>query len=37
MREADQLARELADRTGGLVFSVDYRLARDGVHFPVPA
>ncbi|RKR29875.1 alpha/beta hydrolase fold domain-containing protein [Arthrobacter oryzae] len=36
MREADQAARELADRTGGLVFSVDYRLARDGVHFPVP-
>jgi acetyl esterase/lipase len=36
MREADQVARELADRTGGLVFSVDYRLARDGVHFPVP-
>ena len=23
-------------RTGGVVFSVDYRLARDGVHFPVP-
>jgi acetyl esterase/lipase len=36
MREADQVAREVADRTGGLVFSVDYRLARDGVHFPVP-
>ena len=36
MREADQVARELADRTGGLVFSVDYRLAGDGVHFPVP-
>ncbi|MGM9470410.1 alpha/beta hydrolase [Pseudarthrobacter sp. YS3] len=36
MREADQLARELAERTGGVVFSVDYRLARDGVHFPVP-
>ncbi|MDF9749350.1 alpha/beta hydrolase fold domain-containing protein [Arthrobacter sp. ES3-54] len=36
MREADQVARELADRTGGLVFSVEYRLARDGVHFPVP-
>lgn len=36
MREADQVARELADRTGGLVFAVDYRLARDGVHFPVP-
>lgn len=36
MREADQLAREVADRTGGMVLSVDYRLARDGVHFPVP-
>lgn len=36
MREADQLARELVQRTGGVVFSVDYRLARDGVHFPVP-
>ncbi|WP_426226515.1 alpha/beta hydrolase [Pseudarthrobacter sp. DSP2-3-2b1] len=36
MREADQLARELVERTGGVVFSVDYRLARDGVHFPIP-
>ena len=36
MREADQVARELVGRTGGLVFSVDYRLAREGVHFPVP-
>lgn len=36
MREADQVARELVERTGGVVFSVDYRLARDGVHFPVP-
>jgi acetyl esterase len=36
MREADQLARELVQRTGGVVFSVDYRLAREGVHFPVP-
>lgn len=36
MREADQVARELVARTGGIVFSVDYRLARDGVHFPVP-
>ncbi|MFJ5958844.1 alpha/beta hydrolase [Paenarthrobacter sp. NPDC092416] len=36
MREADQLARELVQRSGGVVFSVDYRLARDGVHFPVP-
>lgn len=36
MREADQLARELADRTGGVVVSVGYRLARNGVHFPAP-
>ena len=36
MREADQLAREVADRTGGVVLSVGYRLARGGVHFPVP-
>ncbi len=36
MREADQLARELVQRTGGVVVSVDYRLAKDGVHFPVP-
>ncbi|MFE4196748.1 alpha/beta hydrolase [Paenarthrobacter sp. NPDC056912] len=36
MREADQTAREVADKTGGVVFSVDYRLARDGVHFPAP-
>ena len=36
MREADQLARELAAMTGGLVLSVDYRLAGGGVHFPVP-
>ena len=36
MREADQLAREVAARSGGVVVSVDYRLARDGVHFPVP-
>ncbi|MDV8147639.1 alpha/beta hydrolase fold domain-containing protein [Arthrobacter sp. B10-11] len=36
MREADQLSREVAARMGGIVLSVDYRLARDGVHFPVP-
>ena len=36
MREADQLAREVAVRSGGMVVSVDYRLARNGVHFPVP-
>lgn len=36
MREADQLAREVAVRSGGLILSVGYRLARDGIHFPVP-
>jgi acetyl esterase/lipase len=36
MREADQLAREVAARSSGVVVSVDYRLARGGVHFPVP-
>ena len=36
MREADQLAREIAVRSGGIVVSVDYRLARNGIHFPVP-
>ena len=36
MREADQLAREVAARSGGLVVSVDYRLAGGGVSFPVP-
>jgi acetyl esterase len=36
MPEADWVARELAGR-GIAVCSVDYRLATDGVHYPVPA
>lgn len=36
MRESDQLGREVAARSGGVVVSVGYRLALDGVHFPVP-
>jgi alpha-L-rhamnosidase len=36
MPEADSVARELCARTGAVIASVDYRLARDGVHFPVP-
>jgi acetyl esterase len=35
MPESDYLARVLA-AAGTPVLSVDYRLARDGVHFPVP-
>jgi acetyl esterase len=36
MPEADSVARHIADRTGGVVVSLDYRLAVDGVHYPVP-
>jgi acetyl esterase/lipase len=36
MREADWTARELCSRAGAVVVSVDYRLAVDGVHHPVP-
>jgi xylan 1,4-beta-xylosidase len=36
MPEADAVARGLALRTGARVVSVDYRLAVDGVHHPVP-
>ncbi|MFE4833664.1 alpha/beta hydrolase fold domain-containing protein [Arthrobacter sp. NPDC056691] len=36
MRESDQLGREVAARSGGVVVCVGYRLALDGVHFPVP-
>ena len=36
MPEADVLAREIVARTGVVVVSVDYRLCRDGIHFPVP-
>lgn len=36
MPEADVLARELCARAGVTTVSVDYRLAVEGVHFPVP-
>jgi acetyl esterase/lipase len=36
MREADWTARELCVRAGAVVVSVDYRLAVDGVSYPVP-
>lgn len=34
--ESDMVSREVASRADAVVISVDYRLARDGVHFPVP-
>jgi acetyl esterase len=36
MREADWTAREVCGRAGAVVVSVDYRLAVDGVCYPVP-
>ena len=36
MPEADRTAREVCARAGAVVVSVDYRLAVDGVHHPVP-
>ena len=36
MPEADATGRELCRRAGAVVVSVDYRLATQGVHFPVP-
>ncbi|MDW6057566.1 alpha/beta hydrolase fold domain-containing protein [Streptomyces sp. FXJ1.4098] len=36
MPEAHVVSAELADRAGALVVSVDYRLAVDGTHYPVP-
>lgn len=36
MPEADRTAREVCARADAVVVSVDYRLARDGVHYPVP-
>lgn len=36
MPEADATARELCVRAGAVVVSVDYRLATQGVHYPVP-
>ena len=34
--EADHFSRQMADRTGAVVISVDYRLCTDTVHLPVP-
>ena len=36
MREADWTAREVCARADAVVVSVDYRLAVDGVSYPVP-
>jgi acetyl esterase len=36
MREADLTAREVCARAGAVVVSVDYRLAVDGICYPVP-
>jgi acetyl esterase len=36
MPEADVVSRELAHRAGAVIISVGYRLATDGVTFPVP-
>jgi acetyl esterase len=36
MPEADWVAREVAQRAGAVVVSVDYRLAVNGVAYPVP-
>lgn len=37
MPEADAVAREIANRAGAVVVSVDYRLCVNGVHFPAPS
>lgn len=37
MPEADAVAREIVDRAGAVVVSVDYRLCVNGVHFPAPS
>lgn len=36
MPEADWTARQVCERAGAVVVSVDYRLCLDGVHHPVP-
>jgi acetyl esterase/lipase len=36
MPEADATAREVCNRANAVVVSVDYRLAREGVHYPIP-
>src|SRR4051794_18435975 len=36
MPEADWTARQVCERAGAVVVSVDYRLCHDGIHYPVP-
>ena len=36
MPEADWTARQIGQRAGAVVVSVDYRLCTDGIHYPVP-
>jgi acetyl esterase len=36
MPEADWTARQICERAGAVVVSVDYRLCNEGVHYPVP-
>jgi len=36
MPEADWTARQVCERAGAVVVSVDYRLCHGGVHYPVP-
>lgn len=36
MPEADWVSREICRRGGAVVVSVDYRLANDNVHYPIP-
>jgi acetyl esterase len=36
MPEADWTARQICERAGAVVVSVDYRLCTGGVHYPVP-
>jgi acetyl esterase len=36
MPEADWTARQICERAGAVVVSVEYRLCNEGVHYPVP-
>jgi acetyl esterase len=36
MPEADWTARQICERAGAVVVSVDYRLCTEGIHYPVP-
>jgi acetyl esterase len=36
MPEADWTARQICERAGAVVVSVDYRLCNGGIHYPVP-